>query len=324
MNAGLIEVVVLVVLRGHGLPTVTDAVLNTVREVLGASVSVRLEERATFEPSPALPDGTAEARLSWDEPGLVALLQVRGAGDPIDRSVTFSAADDSAERGRTVGYVLVAALPLPLLPPNEPRAAPAPVAPSAPAAAAPLRLQASVEPPRPPPAPAVLAIDLLGLGSLGLEDDGATTSLGGGLGLGWLAAPGALLGLRLDARTGHLAPAQATVLWLSARAGGSWTFLELGRPRRLAFDVRGDFGLARETVTHFSADDPEPVAIGRWLAVGDVWLEAALWPRPGIGLVLGLGADLVLGRTDVIVDDDRAATLGAVRPMIALGVRVEL
>lgn len=313
MSAASLKVVVLAVLLGDARPAVTDALVATLHEVLGADVTVRVEERAGFDDGPALPADTVEARLAWDASGIVALLHVHGLPEQIDRSVTFSPEDDPAERGRTLGFVVAAILPLPLAPPEV---RPPPPGPRPPTAGA--RVTAVVE--RSP----VASLALAGQASLGAFDDGATTALGGGLGVGWLASRSLVLGLRAEARFGQIDDAQATTRWLGAKASASWTFLELATPRLLSLGIRGGVGLARESVTHFSSDDPAPIEQGRWAGVADLGLEVCLWARPTVGLLLALGTDVVFGRLDLVIEDDRVATLALVRPMVALGVRTDL
>ena len=317
-----------VVLLGEAGSPATHKIADTLRQVLGEAVTVRVEERADPASPPPLEPGAVEAVLQWDLAHTLATLRVRGLGEPTERSVAFSPVDDPEQRGRAVAYVILSILPEPAVTPPGP-APPPPVPPSplpparSPTAPARRARPALAAPAQPPSAP-VVALSALGVVSLGLADDGATTAFGAGAAVAWLAVPRLALGVRFEARGGRIGPAQATTLWTAGKIGISWIFLRFGGPVKVALELRADLGVGRDSVTHSSSDDERPVDRGTWTMLADGWLEAVFLLHSQIGIVVGLGADAVFTRTAVYVDDLRAATLERLRPMAGLGLRATL
>ena len=70
----------------------------------------------------------------------------------------------------------------------------------------------------------------------------------------------------------------------------------------------------REQLTHFSADDIEPVTPMRWLPGVDAALEGSWLFSPNAGFLGSFGTELAFGRTDVTLHQ-RARNIHSAGPI---------
>jgi hypothetical protein len=308
----------LVVLVADAKDPTTEAMRVALREVLDGEVDVRVEPTRTeselAEPAVQPAAGGATARVQWDDSGSIATLVLEGPGQvPRRTEVHFSAADAPAERGRTLGYVLASWLqPAPPAIPDERSAA------------------ISAPPPRErprtpyqavalggPPAPFRASLAAYGQLAVGVAESGASTSYGAGAVAALRVAPRWALQARFEARTGRIGAAQATTDWMALKAGAAWTLVQA--TARLGLALQLELGLAREEVTHFSADDPRPVELARLIPLAAGSLQLGLRFAPALAGTLDVGSDLLWGTTSVFVHGEERAELSWFRPIVALG-----
>jgi hypothetical protein len=79
--------------------------------------------------------------------------------------------------------------------------------------------------------------------------------------------------------------------------------------------------LMYEALTHFSADDPEPVHRGRFLPGGAALLEAQWRLSTSAALHLAGGLEGAFGVTRVVVRGEQVAELAAIRAVLEAGFR---
>jgi|GEM_PF-5176817 len=249
------------------------------------------------------------------------LVLVDGDGAELMRQVVFTGADALGERGRTLAFVALSMLPG-VSPPEvtatvtSPRAATTATH-ATPRAPAPRTVAAS---PRAGP----IGLELRGVASLGVADAGASTSYGGALGAIW--APWERLALRLDlgARAGAVDVAQASTLWLVSTLGLSVVAVRARGAVDLDLELSLGAGLGRQTLSHYSADDPVAVTDSTWAFVGRGGVALAWYVGPGFALLADVGAEVVAQRMPVYVGGSLRATLEPVRPTVGVGLRVSL
>jgi hypothetical protein len=304
-------VITLLVAAGDGDAADTRAVLQALAEALGGvRAAVREAEGAPDDQALlALERDTASdvvAAVSWS--GATKLearvrLHVRASDRWLERGLTFAASDDLRERGRTLGFTMASMLPDRTPPPRG--APPPPAALAAPAA--------------PAPPPARLALDLMVMGSLGVG--GNADALGGAFALRrvlapWIAVRGELLG-----RTGVVQAAEATALSLHLAGGVALSPLGNAATRRASLEVRTDVALLYESLGHLSPDDVDRVRRARLVPGGDLVIEGSIRVLGSAAVVLGVGAEVAFGRTDVFVHERKVAVLPPLRLVSSLGLR---
>ena len=319
----MIALLILVFVDAHDAATpLPGALARAAEEALGASVSVSIRtlDQPTA-PVAALAEGAraehaaAAARIVWtDERRAQARLEVvSAAGGPTRTStIAFAESDPLAERGRAIGLIL-AALVAPEKQASLEREAARNSATTAPA------VVASPPPPAPvPPPPARrFALDAAAAGGFALG--GAGSGVGGALGVRW--HPGGRLGLRVgaQARFGEVETAQATALEITGAAGLVAFVLPPSEERRLGIAIRADALLLCESLSHLSADDPDPVDRWRLLPGADALVEAQWAVSPTLALLLGGGAEVAAGRTEVFVHQQKVAELVPFRLVVQGG-----
>jgi hypothetical protein len=288
----------------------------------GAAVSIRTIDRGV--PDRALLDAgraesaTAVARISWlNERRLEARVEVitTATGASAAQTLTFDASDPVEERGRALGLVLAAML--------DPEAAARrdPAAARRDASATEVRMPAPAvvsAPPAEPVAPARRwALDAAAEGGVALG--GAGSGVGGAIGLRWLPTRrlGGRVGVR--ARFGEVGEAQAASLALSIAAGGVLSIIEAAEGRRFGLAMRLDALLLYESLSHLSADDPEPVRRGRLLPGAALLAEAHWSLSPTLALLLAAGPEVAFGRTRVLVRQAEVAELAPIRVAVQGG-----
>jgi hypothetical protein len=97
----------------------------------------------------------------------------------------------------------------------------------------------------------------------------------------------------------------------------------LGDPSvgRTSLAVRGDAGLFYESLGHLSEDDVDRVRRARLLPGADLVLEGSVRVLGSAAVVLGVGAEVAFGRTDVFVHEKQVAVLPPLRLVSSLGLR---
>jgi hypothetical protein len=281
----------------------TDALVHTARDALGPSVEVRVAAAAEgARPGPSTPS-TGVVELSWDTPSGARLhCYVPASRRWIDRAVTFGTDDPPVERGRTLGF-LVASIFV-----EEPRREreklrPPPATPPSPAPAR----------PHPTRAGAAAAMTVVGPG------DG--TSFGGRLVLDYRVLASLRIGIAGEARFGTLTTAQATSRLLGVGGQVTW---EAWQPEPHSYVGPSLAAYAAELrITHLSPDGPVAVSKSHWFP--------ALQPVLGGGLGIGaasaayaeVGAEIVGGRTTIVVEGRQRARTGTVTPTARIGLRTE-
>ena len=314
----MIALLILVFVDAHDAATpLPGALARAAEEALGPAASVSIRSLPPDATTAMLLDAgraahaTAVARVAWvDERHAEARLEIVGAdGGPARRStITFDASDPVAERGRAIGLILAA-----LLAPEK--QAQREREQSARAAAPPIAAVAAAPPP--PPAPRRFALDAAAEGGLAVDGDGS--GVGGAIGLRWQPKERVAIRLGIQARFGQLAVAQAAAMDLAGAAG---LVLFLAPPtdgRRYALAVRADALLIYESLSHLSSDDPEPVRDAHLLPGAQALVEGQVALSPTVGLLVGVGAELAFGRTDVFVHQTKVAELSPFRLVVVAG-----
>jgi hypothetical protein len=238
-------------------------------------------------------------------------LQRAGTGQWVERRIEFAPGDPPRERGRLVGLVSGAIW----------RAMVAAEHGSPPPAR--LDLAAVPAPISGPAAPAVTghrAADAAAVFTTGLG--GTAGRWGASLAGRWRPAGGPL-GWRagLEARAGEIPAALASVYTLVAGLGVSLTLLDPRPGQPLGLDVRADLLGIGEIVSHLSSDDRAAVRRARWLPGADGALELTWSVSTSLALLLGGGVEVAAGPTDVVVRQERTATIPAWRLVSRLGLR---
>jgi hypothetical protein len=315
----VIALLILVFVDAHDAATpLPGALARAAEQALGsgARVSIRKLDRpspvAGLTASGRAEHAAAVARIVWtDERRNEARLEVAGAdGGPIRAStIAFADSDPLAERGRALGLIL-AALVAPENQARLERAAPAREV------TAPTPTVVASAPPPPAP-PRRFALDAAAEGGLALA--GAGSGVGGALGLRWYA--GRRLGLRagVQARFGEVASAQAAASDVAAAAGLMLSVIPPSDERRFGLTVRADALLLYQSLSHLSQDDAAPVRSGRVLPGADALVEGQWAVSPTLALLLGAGAEIAFGTTDVIVHLRKVAELAPFRLVVQGG-----
>jgi hypothetical protein len=290
--------VVILVAVGEANHPATRGAARAARELLGADHEVQIREidRVPDDARASAIGSDLHARavveLAWDQPNHEQV-QIRFQVDPrpgfSDRFIRFANTDDLAERGRTVGYAIASTVAGPREPTPAPEASPAVVG------------RASAE-----RAPSVA---------------GPAGGWGGSLSGRWYFVPAFALRAGASARSGTIGAVQSTSLFLHAAAGIAWVPIAASAERPFELGARLDGLLLREQLTHFSADDIEPVTAMRWLPGGDLALEGSWFFSASAGLLASFGAEVAFGQTDVTLHQQIVTTIPSLRLVFQAGVR---
>jgi hypothetical protein len=153
----------------------------------------------------------------------------------------------------------------------------------------------------------------------GFAVGGAGTGMGGTVGIRW--SPWHRVGLRAGgrARFGDVPEAQASSLSLGLSAGAILSVASADAGRRLGLALRADALMLFESLTHLSADDPQPVRQGRWIPATSFLVEGQLSLGPSVRLILAAGPEIAFGQTDVYVAANRVARLPPTRLVVEGG-----
>jgi hypothetical protein len=157
------------------------------------------------------------------------------------------------------------------------------------------------------------------MGSLGVGGNG--DGLGGAFAVRrtlapWVGVRGELLG-----RTGVVQAAEATALSLHLTAGLAFTPLGDPATHRVSLALRADAGVFYESLGHLSPDDIDRVRQARFLPGADLILEGSVRILGSAAVVVGVGAEVAFGRTDVYVHQEKVAVLPPLRLVSSVGLR---
>ena len=318
----MIALLILVFVDAHDAATpLPGALARAAEEALGsgARVSIRTLDRPW--PIMGLADaGRAEhaaavARIAWtDERRTEARLEVIGAdGGPTRASnIVFADSDPLAERGRALGLVLAALV----APEKQARLEREAAAPREIAAPAPT-VVASPPPPLSSAPPRRFALDAAAVGGFALAGDGS--GVGGTLACAGMPPAGSgcgSAGRRASARS----PARRPPRWIW-RPPRVWSVSVIppSDERRFGLAIRADALLLYQSLSHLSQDDAAPAQSGRALPGAAALLEGQWAVSPTLALLLGGGAEIAFGRTDVIVHLQKVAELAPFRLVVQGG-----
>jgi hypothetical protein len=327
MSSALTLVVLIV--AGDAKDPVTMSMKKAAEETLGpdATVLVRDAPRA-IENDDAVGlersmHADAIAEVSWreGEPRRALVhLHVQASSRWIDREIGFASSDAPAEEGRTIGFAVASMLPER---PSAPVSTPREIAPSATAEQSSIAAQSRTSAPRAwtgaIDASVALATSLGGGGGGG--GGGAGGGVGGALGVEWYVTPHFALRGQFGARYSEVTAAQATLLVMSGGAGIAWRSWTPTLARRYAFGARIEALAVWQAMRHLDVDDPSPVHQSRWVPGADAIAEGSWLLTEGASVVVGVGAEVVFGNTDVLLHQGTVATLTPVHPIVEAGIR---
>lgn len=240
------------------------------------------------------------------------------------RTVVFSARDQPAERGRTLGLVVasmleerwgtapptrtVAASPASAPVDNVPVGAPASPAPvagvttSVPDAVARWALEADV----------TTIVD--GEDGFDIDTVGGTVALRRAFGRPWALRAG--LGFRVADVDG----ADATTRTALGMFGVAWSSPGLGRPHEIGFGARLDILGVHEEIKRDVEGSSSPDSQGYWSLGFDLLGQIGYGLSRGTALLLGGGPEETLTAADVVVAGQRVATISHQRLVLEIGV----
>jgi len=293
----------------------TVGLLAAVTEVLASDGQIQV--RSWSEASPpddatlmaAARDASARvvARVIWtdaDHTQAAIHARVITSTDSLDRIITFAQSDDQRERGRALGLIIGSfALPAATVQPSDaPRA-------SVTIPASPVTAVST---------PPHWALEGFTMGGWAL--DGVGGGLGGGLGLRW--SPETRWGLRtgVRARTASVSTAQGSFLTVGFFMGAVYA-LATGSGVRPGLALRGDILVIYEGLTHFSADDPEPVSRRRFLPGACGAIESEWRLAPATSVFLAAGMEAAFGRTTVLLRGLPVTDIAPLRVLLEAGLR---
>ena len=266
---------------------------------LGPTIAVRTEGFPDDHPEAVRPptEGERSALLSWDSPAheRARLRLCKSARDCSEEWLTFTAGDPETERGRTLG-LLAASLFVDSRPPPEP-----PVV-------KPVVRVAAHEFPR-----AELSAKVAAVGP------GDATGVGAAVGADYAPARAWRFGVAAEVRLGELGRAQANTRIAAGSAQVGVSLLHPARP--LWLGLSGGVGAYYLSVSHFSSDDPSPDRQGRLLLGGTVAGTTEVDLGASSSVCLDLGAELLSGRTEVVVHQQIRGVWPLLVPLVRLGLR---
>jgi len=341
--------IVILIAAGEGQSPSTQALLASARQALGDQATVGAREASD---SPADLTATARqlaaaavAQSTWlNQTHTRARIRVRvmGSEGELRRDVAFSPSDDETERGRTLGFTIASMLPDAGFPTSGPTPATpdhratalSPTSGGQPATARtdsgrPRPDAALVSPEGTPPGPGTTTPPRrpwsLTLGILGaVGADGPGGGVGGGARLALETAPDLSIHAGLVARKGQLDAVAGDQVMAALQVGALWrpTVTTGAGASRVGLGLRAD-GMA--ILQAASRNDGDGTKWDQRVVPGaDLLVQVDFAPRPGLWLVASAGAEVTLGRTDVLIGERRATTIAALRFVSELAVRFGL
>ena len=270
----------------------TSAILDSAQQVLGPTVTVRVELIGdTRHPAADAKPSGAYARLAWDErdPRVAHLRCFIPESDRwVQRDVTFEDQDPERERGRTLGFVIGSIF----IEARESKAETGERVPPLPqknAQAKPKRLQLAA--------------------AASIAGPGDVTSIGAWLGAERVVSEYVSLGLGGEVRIGTVDDAQAGTRYYAL--GGTATLRLLPRIGPAWMGVRTLFGAEYFTITHRSEDDPAPVRHSAVIPRLDLLLHGSLELEGSSVLFFDVGTNYRFGSAQVYVHERAAAHIPA-------------
>jgi hypothetical protein len=328
----------LIVLVATGwTPAGTEALLRAAHESLGPETHIDLREVAggpTDAQALRVERGEhadAVVELGWkDRNRRQATLRVHVARGRrwIDRPLAFEPFDVEVERGRTLGYAMAAILPEPFphhidaqaaaaqSEPAPPAPAPSPAPPGKPApdtkaeqAASPARTGLA------PPQGAAAAIDVIGLGAIGIAGDAA--AVGGAAAAHWFFLRPFSLRLGAGVKGGSIDIVGGRTLtpFLSAGLAVHPRRATLARPFGLS--IRADFLALNQRLTQpSSSTEKQDLFFGMDAVVDASWMFVQ-----GTEVLVGTGVEGVFSPVRVTVDGQSVTTIPQFRVTAEVGFR---
>jgi hypothetical protein len=316
--------VVILVAAGEASHPATLGAASSARQLLGTDLEIDVRELPTVpNDDSAQAMGTAlhaaaVVELVWDtadhRQAKIRFHLDRRPGWS-ERVIVFNDADDLRERGRTVGYAIASMMtssepgPLPTPPPRAPAEAPPaqirPLAPAEPTAKS--RTHGAID---------ALAALAVGIG-------GSAGGWGGSLSGRWYFHSPLAARVGVSIRSGQVAPAQSTSLFLHLAAGLAWVPVPATRGRPFELGARADALLMRDQLTHYDSDDAATGAVTatRWLPGADAAVEAAWFFSPNAGLLGSFATEVAFGKTDVTTNGEVVTSIPPLRLVLQAGVR---
>lgn len=332
MGPSLVIVLIACSSETCGAAPLGSALQQAAHRVLGADADIRLEH-VNEDP----PDEQSAARAA----GLAGVVEVSFASDSnrarlhyfvsreqrwLDREIDFgerrsSALRESIERGRLLGFAAATMFDAQAELGLEPSTA-------APPELLPPRARAQVsspaeQPPQgtglPATARARRSMEFAAILSSGVRGTAAGLGASAGLRLAWTGP--VWLRVFMAGRSGNIPEAQASTR--TALLGSGLALALLPEHRRFELGVRLDAFACYFDASHLSEDDVVPDKQSRWLGGGDVLAEASLRIAGDAGLLLGVGLEAVLGKTEIFTHHDLVAVVPPLRVVAELGFRTQ-
>ena len=322
-----VAIVVLVIGHGAADPSLV-AFQAAAQNALGKEARIRLVEVAKDPPDEesvaraGSADGIVE--LSWTADGSKTLIHCYVAHEHrwLDRQITFGAGDasstrEAAERGRLLGFA-VATMFSEAGESLAVRASPLPAAPSPGASPDPDRAVTPANRPVGAPSNARRSLEFGGQVSSGLQGTAAGVGAAAALRAGVLGPLWARV--FVAGRSGSIPAAQATTrtALLGVGAALAWPISR----SRFELGVRSDLFVRYFDTTHLSEDDVEPDRRSRWLPGADLVAEGGFQLAGSAGVFLGVGAEGVLGKTEIYTHAQRTAVVPPLRAVGEVGFRI--
>ncbi|HEX7668300.1 MAG TPA: hypothetical protein VF395_01895 [Polyangiaceae bacterium] len=331
---------------------VAPAIARAARDALGPDTKVVLRTLPTFPSAADVQSlgkevhADAVVEVAWIAPDhLRTIIRVERPNSErfIDRFIDFRAADDLAERNRTVGLAIASMLPdgqatpAAASPPEKreakaarkvkrgPRGGAKPKSGESPESESPGSAKSPESPeslePSEQSAPFVLhASHLSGVATLAFGVGDHAGAIGGAL--DFRHALGRTLSFRIGAgaRVGEDPPAGVVTRFFYDATGLAWSGWATS-------NGRGSLGLRLDALlvlTQFQHSSAEGAVVNRYKLMpgGDLLVEAGYFFTRDVAVVVGGGGEAVFGQTDVFVGGRRSATLGPLHPVAELGLRV--
>ncbi len=311
---------------------ITTAFAQAARRVLGSEAKLAFEVVANDPPDQesvaraSAVDGVVE--LSFTTADNKARLHCYVAKEQrwLDREISFgesraSVQSETVERGRLLGFAVASMFSgdtqaEPSAP--APAAAPAPnLAAPAPAKSALGRDSAAGSSPTQGSEHGTRSIEFAGIASSGLNGTAAGLGASAALRLVWT---GPLWARAFVAgRTGNIPEAQASTR--TALLGGGLALALLPESQRFELGARIDALASYFEASHLSEDDISPDLRSRWLAGGDLVAEGGVRVAGGAGVLVAVGVEAMLGRTDIYTHGNRVAVVPPFRAIAEIGFR---
>jgi hypothetical protein len=299
----------------------TPVLVRSAQEVLGDQGQVELRTSASELPDSALssaePGVDGVANIVWlnsEHRRAAVRCYVGRLHRVVKRELSFDEDADPRERERMLGFVVAS-----LLTPETEELVEAP--PRAEAEAARPQSKPIEESPA-SPAPLrerfVGMAELVGLGATGIGGSGS--GFGASLAGRWLFAPSLALRLAAGLRRGDIPEASATSEMEFVGLGLAFDW-PVTRSSRFSLGGRTSALLLRHEVDHLSADEVAPDRKSRLIPGADAVFEGGFRLSSSAGVVAGVGTELALGHTDLIVKGKEVAEIPPLRGLVELGIQ---